>query len=267
MNSQAREFFRTDAAQGEVHFCDARILSEEPNARWEELSQTGVPRGWFELSRVSAPDRVEFTRDFWLGRLPFNPNATERISKFFDSLDDVGVVICRQTTEEPWRAELIYSLADNSSFFRGLPPAEEEEIDWARASLRVELPRDYKSFNRIHNGFGKLTELGLISLDELSDTKERLLDQLLRADHPLGTSEQWINPYTLIPFYEVFGMGSYQCFCSEWYPGSEMGNLFYSGIDGTLSDVSERRSWAENLAYPTFAEWLAAFLEGVNTAS
>lgn len=266
MNSQAREFFRADGPKSEVHFHEVRFVSEEPEAQWEELSPTGLPRGWFELSRIQPLDRVEFTREFWLGRLPYQPAATDRIAKFFDLLDDVAVILCRQTIEEPWQPELIYSLADNSSFFRGLPPADEEEIDWARASLRVELPRDYKAFHRIHNGFGKLTEMGLIPLEELADVREKLLDQLLRANHPLTTSEQWVNPYTLYPFYEVFGMGSYQCFCSEWYPGSEMGNLHFSGIDGTLSDVSERRSWAENLAYPTFLDWLAAFLEGVNIA-
>ena len=41
-----------------------------------------------------------------------------------------------------------------------------------------------------------------------------------------------------------------------------MGNVYLSGIDYTLSDVSDKKAWAENLAFPTFSEWLAYYLRG-----
>ncbi len=264
MNSQIREFFRVDGTQ-EPHFQEVRFLNEEPNADWSQVSKTGLSRGWFELSRICMEDRVDFTRDFWLSTLPFHPKATGAIREFFERLDDVAVILCRQTKEEPWRAELVYSLGDNSSFFRGLPPAKEEEIDWTSKRLGQSLPRDYRAFAHLHNGFGKLTELGLMPLEDLVDARQRLIDQVVRTDRTLRMGESPLDPHSLYPFYAEFG-GSFQCFNRDWYPGSEMGNVYFSAIDYTVSDASDRKAWAEHLAYPTFLEWLSAFLGGMNTS-
>ena len=35
-----------------------------------------------------------------------------------------------------------------------------------------------------------------------------------------------------------------------------------SGIDYTISDYMDRKGWADQLAFPTFLEWLAFYLEG-----
>jgi len=264
MNSQIRDFFRTDKAQ-EAHFQEVRFLSEEPGAVWDEVKGTGIPRGWFELSRVSMSDRVDFTREFWLSLLPYHPTASAGIREFFDQLDDVAVILCRQTKEEPWRAELAYSLADNSSFFRGLAPADEEEIDWTMKKLNVNLPSDFRAFQLLHNGFGKLTELGVVPLDEMEDARESLISALMRADKPLRSGERVVDPYSLYPFYEEFG-GGCQCFYSEWYPASEMGNVYFSAIDYIISDTSDRKGWPEHLAYPTFVEWLSSFINGMSVS-
>lgn len=265
MNSQIREFFRVDGSQ-DPHFQEVRFLHEEPDLRWDEIAPLGLPRSWFELSRITPADRVEFSREFWLGRLVYNPLATERIESFFDQLDDIGIVLSRQTNEEPWRAELIYSLADNSSFFRGLPPADEEDIDWTKKRIGGDLPKDYWAFLEIHNGFGRLAETGLFPVDELEETKLRLTDAIQACEVPLRWKDSWINPASLFPFFEEYGVGSFQCFNAEWYPRNEMGNVYFSGIDYTLSDISDRKAWSEQLAYPTFLEWLADFLEGMNTS-
>ena len=265
MNFQIRDFFKVDRSQ-EPHFQEVRFLHEEAELSWEEIEGVGLPRSWFELSRISPENRVEFSREYWLSRLTYHPLATERIESFFDQLDDIAIVLSRQTKEEPWRAELVYSLADNSSFFRGLPPADDEEISWAQKQLGADLPRDYWSFLQIHNGFGRLTETGLKPADELEETKARLLDAILAYEVPLRWKEGWIDPAKLFPFFEEYGVGSFQCFNAEWYPGSEMGNVYFSGIDYTLSDISDRKAWSEQLAYPTFLDWLTDFLEGMNTA-
>lgn len=264
MNSQIREFFRAAGTQ-EPHFQEVRFLQEEPNAKWEEVSDWGLPRGWFELSRISPQDRVEFTYDFWMGILPYHPIATETIRDFFKQLDDIGVVVCRQTKEEPWRAELVYSLRDNSSFFRGLPPAHDEEMSAAWRQLGQELPRDFQAFARLHNGFGKQSELGLLPLEDLSEARRRLIDLIVRQDKPLRSGESIIDPHYLYPFYEEYG-GGCQCFSAEWYPSSEMGNVYFSGIDYIVSDTSDQGAWAEQLAYPSFLEWLSGFISGMNIA-
>jgi len=266
MNSQIREFFRVEGTQ-EPHFQEVRFLSEEPNLDWKEIEAMGLPRGWFELSQISMRDRVDFTRDFWLARLPFHISATPRLESFFDSLDDVAVVLCRQTKEEPWRAELIYSLADNSSFFRGLPPAEDGDLDWVKQQLAVELPRDYQAFVHLHNGFGKQAELGVFPIEDLVEARQGLIDIAMRSEKTLKSGRTQVDPYSLIPFYEEYGVGALQCFNAEWYPGPEMGNVYFSEIDYTLSDTRDRKAWSENLAYPTFLEWLTAFLEGMNSSA
>ncbi len=266
MNSQIRDFFRVEGNH-DPHFKEVRFLSEEENLSWEEIERTGLSRSWFELSRVSMEDRVEFSREFWLSQFGFHPKATAILDDFFDRLDDVAVVVCRQTEEEPWRAELVYSLGDNSCFFRGLPPADDEEIDWAKKMLSKNLPHDYWAFLQLHNGFGKLTELGLLPLEEIEDAQNRLINACLGSDKLLRMGDAWLSPDSLFPFYEEYGVGSFQCFNAEWYPGSEMGNVYFSSIETTVSDISDRKVWSENLAYPTFLEWLTAFLEGMYRSS
>lgn len=265
MNSQIREFFRIDGSQ-DPHFKDVRFLSEEKGLRWDDVEPLGLTRAWYELSRISPEDRVEFSKELWLQGFSYHPSATSAIESFFDQLDDIAVVLSRQSKEEPWTAELVYSLADNSSFFRGMLPAEAEDIDWVKEQIEDELPRDYWAFFRIHNGFGRLTELGLIPVEELKEAKERLENGVIQSERPLRWASSWIDPTSLYPFFEEFGTSSFQCFNAEWYPGNEMGNVYFSGIDYTLSDISDRKTWADQLAYPTFLQWLAAFLEGMNTA-
>ncbi|HEY4255502.1 MAG TPA: SMI1/KNR4 family protein [Chlamydiales bacterium] len=253
MNEQVRQFFRTE---GESHFNQVQLLSEEKGLQWEQIQKTGISRAWFELSQLSVEDRIHFTSEFWLSRLPFHPIATPQIEEFFHELDDVVVALTRQTNEEPWRAELVYSLADNSCFFRGLVPANEKEIQEIQRRLSVHLPRDFLAFLHLHDGFGKLTELGLFPLKELEENRRRIINKVLLAEKPM-------DPYQLYPFYEDFGLEAFQCFHGDWYPGSEMGNVYFSGIDYTVSDVKERTCWAEQSAYPTFLEWLGDFLQGL----
>lgn len=262
MNSLARKFFTSSKENG---FCAIRFLTDEPNCSWEEISRIAydIPRGWFELSRISSQDRVEFTRDFWLDRLPYHPSAHPAFFEFFERLDDVALLLVQRMEGEPMDVELVYSLADDSSFFRGRPPINDFECAELLGELDVNLPRDYVSFLKIHNGFGKLSEMGLLELQEMRDTKRRLLDLFLKSDKRLKAGAKEVDPSGLFPFYEALGLSSFQCFYSDWYPGSEMGNVYFSGIDYTISDVSQKRAWVENLAFPTFSEWLSYYLQGM----
>ncbi|HAB99089.1 MAG TPA: hypothetical protein DCE71_04635 [Parachlamydiales bacterium] len=158
---------------------------------------------------------------------------------------------------------MVYSLADNSSFFRGLPPCTDEEFRQIQVEIPYDLPRDFQAFCRIHHGFGKLSELGLLTLDEMIEEREHVIQSILEANSILRSGDQNIDPNLLIPFYESFGLASYQCFYADWYPASEMGNIYLSGIDYTVSDITDRRTWSEHLAFPTFIEWLVYYLEGM----
>jgi hypothetical protein len=263
MNNLVRQFF---SGTKDASFKEVIFLSEEKNITWEEASSKGfeLPRSWYELSRVEPRDRVEFTRDFWLDRIPYHPKAHPLIFEFFEQLDDIAVVLTRKNGDEPMDSELVYSLADASSFFRGRPPCTEGMVSDLKQQLDCNLPHDFLSFLRIHNGFGKLSEMGLLESEEIPEARRRVMNLLLKTEKRVKAGHHDVDPGALIPFYESLGLSSFQCFYTDWYPGSEMGNVYLSGIDYTLSDVSDKKGWIENLAFPTFSEWLAYYLEGMN---
>lgn len=262
MNTLVRDFYRTGEKEGSV-FSDVLFLTENQQS-WEDAGAKccALPRGWFELCRLQSEDRIEFVRDFWLDLLPYHPGFHHFLGEFFRKIEDVSVALVCHEQKEAWSAEMVYSLKENRSFFRGLPPCAEGEIDELRNSLPVPLPCDYLAFLRIHNGFGKLSELGLMRADQIAESKQRLMNQFFDSERPLKAGDLPVDPSGLIPFYESYGLESYQCFFSEWYPGNEMGNVYLSGIDYTISDYRDRKGWADHLAFPTFLDWLAFYLEG-----
>ena len=261
MNELVRQFLQEDA-----HYESVLILNEQSLKNWGEVEKKApnLPRGWFELSQLSTEDRVGFTRDFWLNRLPFHPIAHTAINNFFYSLDDVGVVLSKSGTL--WTPQLIYSLSDNSCFFRGLIPATNDDLEELKEELDFAFPSDFSSFMKIHNGFGKLSELELLTIEEIPDAKRHVMQMILTSERPVKSGETFVDAGSLVPFYEAIGLSSFQCFYADWYATSEMGNVYFSGIDYTLSNTSQREAWNENGAFATFLEWLAAYLEGMNIA-
>ncbi len=258
MNALVQEFYQPSGNFDSVLFLsESKESWENARARCGEL-----PRGWYELSRLPSPDRIAFTRDFWIDRLPYHPSFCKFASDFFGRLDDVGVVLSREKKGTPWTCEMVYSLKENRSFFRGSPPCREEELDDLKASLNVILPRDYLSFLEIHNGFGKLSELGLLRASQIVGVREKVMNALLASEKPLMQAGRVVDPGSLIPFFASFGTESYQCFFADWYPGNEMGNVYLSGIDYTVSECSDRKEWSDQLAFPTFLDWIAFYMEG-----
>ncbi|OGN55207.1 MAG: hypothetical protein A3D96_04620 [Chlamydiae bacterium RIFCSPHIGHO2_12_FULL_44_59] len=263
MNLMGQKFFR---ANKEHSFKEVIWLSERNDLSWEVLDRIAynLPRGWYELSRVSSKDRIEFTRDFWLDRLPYHPRAHPMFFEFFERLDDVAVVLTRHIKDEPMEAELVYSFADNSTFFRGRPPCSDSDIQETLAEIKLNLPRDYLSFLKIHNGFGKLSEMGVLEVQEIADANRRVIELVLKADRHLKSAEKSVDPGALVPFFEALGLSSFQCFYADWYPGSEMGTVYLSGIDYTISDLRDKNTWVDFRAFPTFSEWLAFYLQGMD---
>ena len=146
----------------------------------------------------------------------------------------------------------------------GEPPCGDADIQELRNEIDVSLPRDYLSFLKIHNGFGKLSEMGMLEIQEIADARRRVIEMILKTEKRVRSGELIVDAGALFPFFEALGLSSFQCFYSDWYPGSEMGNVYLSGIDYTISDVSNKKSWVENLAFPTFSEWLSYYLQGMN---
>lgn len=97
----------------------------------------------------------------------------------------------------------------------------------------------------------------------MREVYERFQQMLKKLDVLKTTDEIEVNPKTLIPFYESFGMPFYQCFWSEWYPEEEMGNVYFSDLTKTISSTHLRESSPENMAFPTFIDWLKFYLERI----
>ncbi len=251
------------------HFHKVVALHEERDLEWEALSGQ-IPllsRGWFELSRLPKEDRIEFTREFWLAKLPFiSPNEShleERLYTFFESLEDIEIFATQAKENQPFEVHMIYGLKENVGFFHGEPPIKESGLEsLAKQFAHVNLPPDYIAFLQIHDGFSKYTDTGLIKSRDMARTFQHF-QHLLAEELLVRPDGQVIDPSSLIPFYESFGLHCYQCFYADWYPDEEIGNIYFSEPDRTMSNFLDRNRLSENLAFSTFLGWLVFYLEDI----
>lgn len=268
MDHHIKEYYHQssdEAPQG--HFHSVIALHDAPDITWKTVKakMPSLGRGWYELGQLSTKDRIEFTHDFWLSKIPYHGALDEFLNRFFASLDDICIFITQKKFEDPYEAHLVYSLKGDNGFFRGMPPiSEKKQIALEKAFSNYLLPKDYFAFLQIHDGFCKTTDCtGLTSSEEVPKNYI-ILQELIQEKGPIETSQGTIvDPKTLIPFYESFGMPFFQCFWTEWYPEEEMGNVYYSGSTNTISDVSTKGIGSELMAFPTFTDWLMFYLERV----
>ncbi len=258
MNSLVKNHYEKSS----VLFSDVICLSEE-KLSWEEMQQKipSFPKGWFELCSLSKEDRIEFTKEYWLKTLPFVPKAHPKISRFFQGLDDLGVYVFLPKNQDTWQAEFIYSLSNEACFFRGGFLGEEGLIQSLNQKMGYVLPKDYLAFFQIHNGFARHNDIGILCLEQVASCQKQLEKTLMDPGKKFVPTVLY-GKDSLIPFYECFGLHSFQCFFKEWYPSSEIGNVYFSGVDYTISNKAKGE---EDLAFESFSEWLAFYLEGRET--
>lgn len=235
------------------------------NAREKLPSLT---KGWYELSALNPKDRIDFTKEFWLSKLPFHPHQEESLNKFFETVDEINVFLVQPKIDEPYEVHMVYSLKKGEGFFRGLSPAEEGDIAALKAAFpNVNFPEDYLAFLQIHNGFSKTTDTGITRSQDLPRLKKSFLDLILQKESVLTSGAKPVDPETLVPFYESFGMPYFQCFWTEWYPenetGHEMGNVYYSGETNTISKLAQKATSTETMAFKTFIDWFMFYLESI----
>ncbi len=250
------------------HFHQVIALHHTPSLGWADAVQfaPSLCRGWYELAQLPTQDRIEFTRDFWLAKLPYHSKLNGFIIQFFASLDDLGIFLTQQKYEDPFLPHLVYSLSDNSGFFHGESPAHESEIIRLQKEFPNDiLPIDYLAFLRIHNGFTKLTDTGILPSLKVKESYQDFQLILEKEKEPIMTSGGTpVNPASLIPFYESFGMPFFQCFWKEWYPEQEMGNVYYSALDRVIATWDQKNESAETMAFQTFTDWLMFYLEKID---
>jgi hypothetical protein len=268
MDAHALEFYSAysdDNPHG--HFHRVLALHENKHVDWLHASSMSpnLPKGWYELAQLPASDRIGFTKEFWLSRLPYHPKLNSFLDNFFNSLDDVCVFLTQIGNDESFDSHMIYSLSGNSGFFQGSPPAMEMQIIQLKKHFQnYILPPDYLNFLTIHNGFKKLTDTGVMNCESVQ-LHDPMFRNFLEKRGPIITSKgDTVDPNSLIAFYKSFNMLFYQCFWSGWCPENEMGNVYYSGETHTISECTTCDPHVETMAFETFIDWLIFYLEKID---
>lgn len=254
------------SGSGHHFFHRVFALSAHPQPSWDEISIQipTLPRAWFELARLAVEDRIEFTRAFWLSQLPFvSATYTESFESFFDQIETIEIYATQLEPDHPFEVHMVYALEHDSGFFQGCPGATEEELTTLQRQFTpITFPSDYLAFLRIHNGFSKYTDTGLIKTKEMPRLY-RHFQELLRDEELVRPDGMTIAPTSLIPFYESFGLHCYQCYYADWYVAGEMGTVYFSEHDRTISNFLDTSRLEENLAFPTFLGWLVFYVEDI----
>lgn len=253
---------------GEAYFNKIIAFHEEKNMDWARISKEIplLPRGWFELSRFESNDRIEFTRDYWLAKLPLETYEGQKmeqiIHEFFLEIDDIGIYATQHKEGMPYDIHMIYSMQKGQKFFHGSPPAKSENINAIQKQFsHCAFPNDYLSFLTIHDGFCRYTDTGLIRTRDMAKTYLKFQDILQLQDINCWEDEITLQKKGLIPFYESAHLHCYQCFYAGWQPNNEMGNLFCSEDELIMSDFLDGNNLVENLAFTSFLNWLAFYLQ------
>ncbi|MGA8165387.1 MAG: SMI1/KNR4 family protein [Waddliaceae bacterium] len=269
MDEHVKDYYSQQSQNSpEGNFFKVIAIHEGVDLDWETIVEMvpNLPRGWYELRHLSPKDRIQFSLDYWLAKISYHPHINEAFSSFFSAMDDIGVFITQRTFDDLFDIEMVYSMKGNRGFYRGSTPAPEDEIiDLQKLFPNAILPEDYLSFLQIHNGFCKATDMTGITRTGNMKQSYRNFQAMIASKGQLRTKTGTpVDPKTLIPFYESFGMPYYQCFWAEWHPKLEMGNVYYSAINNTITNVGENFSVSpEKLAFPTFVEWLNFYLEQI----
>lgn len=270
MQHHIKDFYKqTSGNSSNGHFHKVIPLHQDGGISWQEAHKIApiLPRGWFELAHLSSTDRVEFTRDFWTTKLPYHPMLQEFIVHFFQSIEDIYIFLVQKKFDDPFDAHFVYSLKKEAGFFKGYPPIDEKSLLNLQADFQeIIFPKDYLAFLEIHDGFCKTTDCtGILRSQAVKSSCDKLLLEIQKSDKELmNTKGQVVDPKSLIPFYESFGMPFFQCFFKDWYPEDEMGNVYYSGNNNTISDVKKNDPENEAMAFATFSDWLLFYLETIS---
>ncbi|MDB2614049.1 hypothetical protein N9Y92_02695 [Chlamydiales bacterium] len=263
MDYHVQEHYKESSGEDPVKGTFHRVIAlhESPNIHWEEVLSyiPNMSRGWYELCHLSTKDRLDFTRDFWFSKLPYHQNIENFLENFFSQIDDIGVYITQRTFDGPYQCQFVYSVQNNGGYYHGELPADDKAlISLSKAFPQVIFPQDFISFMQIHNGFSKGDDVGIVRVEKLQVLYKQLQELFINRE-PLFTSKgQIIDPSRLIPFYSSFGTPNYQCFWEEWYPEQEMGNVYYSEVSKTISDINAED---DTMAFPSFSAWLQFYLE------
>ncbi len=256
MNRLALEFYQKNQASGfvDVIIVDTKIHKMEGLQKFVK----NFPKAWYELISLNLQDRMEFSSDFCLKTLPYIPNIYQLVCDFFFKMEDISVVLTKKMNH-PYKVELVYSMQNDTTFFRGLPPLSDADICQINNQFNDILPVDYLKFLKIHSGFAKNSDTGILEAENIFEITNHMRDLIKSQNKMIKSNSHVIDPEDLIFFYQSYDKMDFQCFLASWYPVSQMGNVFFSYVDGTISNY--QNNLFENLSFPTFLDWLMFYLE------
>lgn len=268
MDRHIKEYFSQSTENGpQGHFHKVIVLHDAPDAEFDLIGRS-LPdecRGWLELAQLPTSDRIDLVKEYWFYKMKNSPRLINFLVSFFETVDDIGIFITQSHPNEPLESHMVYSLPNDTGFYRGkLPATEGQLLEIQDRFTEWVLPSDYLAFLQVHNGFAKATDCtGITCTDKLIPAYERFQAYLDQQDPLYTTTGRAVDAKSLIPFYESYGMPFYQCFWNEWHPEGEMGNVYYSGLTHTIIDPEGELGKAEQMAFATFADWLVFYLERI----
>ncbi|NRA90255.1 MAG: hypothetical protein HRU43_03910 [Simkaniaceae bacterium] len=233
-----------------------QILSENPPSSWE-VAKKEFPRltkGWYELATIQDEVRQEFLRDYWINALPYSPQLYAFVDRFFAKVVETEIVAIKGGIF------LTYGMRDEKGFYLGGPPLSDVEVSASLNPLEFPFPSDFLRFFRIHNGFFKGGDTGILSIGVMIEEADRFRSLDLR----LKMGRNAISTASLFPFYRSFGLDVYQCFYQDWYPDGGVGNVLCSLSEETVSDYHLKETGNDQLAFPSFLEWLMFYMEDIS---
>lgn len=249
------------------HFHRTISLETTPDLPWDEVRKLSpsLPKGWYELTPLHPKARIGFIHDYWISTLPYHPRLHPFLDRFFEEVSSLRVYLTQKVPGAPFEAQIVYEQKSNNCFYRGFAPADESQlIKFHEYADEFIYPDDYAAFFKIHNGFCKGADTGIIPLEQFNDFYEKFQKQLKNIPEPiLAPDDTEVNPASLIPFYESFDFPCFQCFYKDWYPSLEMGNIYYSGLTNTITAHTKSKPHPEEQSFPSFSDWLIFYLESI----
>src|SRR5688572_21398460 len=121
MSNHLRSFFCTSSEESPGHFFRVLAVHDSKDLSWKDIKRLTprLPKGWYELTKLSNQDRIEFVRDYWIASMPFHPTLADFLTHFFGRLNEIGLYITQRTFDDPYEAHLVYGLKNDAGFFQG----------------------------------------------------------------------------------------------------------------------------------------------------
>jgi hypothetical protein len=251
MKSFVSSYFKnSDQIEGIKDSFHEVVFIDKNNNFHDLVQKVNIPKNWFDLLSFSPEEKIEFVLNAWLEVLPFAPEYHEAILDFFGSLEDIGIVLLKEFRNSPYTLEMIYSFKEKDLFFRGQIPCDEKKIE---GEFGNQLPLDYLAFFKIHSGFRRFNDLGLIRGENLLISTLKFQQRYLNSLDDIPIYQKIYNPHSLVPFYEDKN-GGVMCFNIASFADDSIGDLCYVSKDFAVNKELDSFSFA------SFLDWLCYYL-------